>query len=322
MGKEDIETNNLSSNENCAASILQRIFNPSYSWQEKTTHENHWENIMTSFIADDGDKIHLKISGKGSPVVLLHGWTSSHQEWFPFVESLEEHHTVYRWDARGHGQHPPPQHTMPTLERMAQDLHNLIDHYQTRQVTLVGHSMGALTIWHYLREFGCQNLARVAFIDQSPRLMTDDQWSLGIYGRFNRESSDQFIESLRENFAESVLRLTAHGLNPRARRKYEENATGWQNSRRALQLLHPAPLIACWESIMEADYRDVLQSITIPALLIYGGNSNFYHTDTAHYVSKQIPHARLRIYEGTDHSPHQWQRQRFVDDLLAFLNES
>ena len=35
---------------------------------------------MTHFLADDGEKIHVKISGEGPPMVLLHGWTSSHRD--------------------------------------------------------------------------------------------------------------------------------------------------------------------------------------------------------------------------------------------------
>ena len=83
----------------------------------------------------------------------------------------------------------------------------------------------------------------------------------------------------------------------------------------------PLPLIACWHSLTAADYRDVLKNIDIPAMLIYGGESNFYRTDTAHYVARQIPDAILHIYEGTDHSPHQWNRERFTKDLLQFIDQ-
>lgn len=62
----------------------------------------------------------------------------------------------------------------------------------------------------------------------------------------------------------------------------------------------------------------MLATITLPALLIYGGESNFYRCATARLVASHIANAVLHIYEGTDHSPHQWQRDRFVADLLAF----
>ena len=277
---------------------------------------------MSHFFADDGSKIHLKISGDGSPIVMLHGWTSSHQEWLPFLGALTPEHQVYRWDARGHGGHPPNNENTPSVERMAQDLANLLEHYQLNEVTAVGHSMGALTLWQYIRDFGTQQLAKLCFIDQSPKLLTDESWEHGIYGQFNQTKANELMSLLHEDFAEGVLKLTAFGLNQRAKDKYLAGASGWERSRIALRAQEPGPLIDCWTSLTAADYRDVLSQIDIPTMLVYGGESNFYRTETAHYVAKQIPNAILHIYEGTDHSPHQWQRERFTSELIAFIAQS
>lgn len=276
---------------------------------------------MTHFLADDGAKIHLKISGEGSPVIMLHGWTSSHQEWFPFLSALNARHRIYRWDARGHGGHELGEKSPPTAERMARDLSNLIAHYGIEKATVVGHSMGALTLWQYIRDFGTAKLARACFIDQSPKLLTDDTWSHGIYGDFDARKSGEMMSWLHEDFAEAVLKLTAFGLNSRAREKYLAGASGWEKSRTALRAQPSGPLIDCWASLTAADYRDVLARINIPSMLVYGGESNFYGRETAHYVANQIPNAVLHIYEGTDHSPHQWQRDRFAQDLLAFIDK-
>lgn len=273
---------------------------------------------MTHFTAGDGEKIHLKIAGEGPPMVLLHGWTASHQEWFPFLAELQKRHTVYRWDARGHGGHARQTQNAPTVERMARDLREMLLHYDLHEVVAVGHSMGALTLWQYLRDFGSDRLARLCFIDQSPRLLTDSGWGHGIYGDFTADAATRFHDDLEADFAESVLRLGALGLNRRAREKYEEDARGWAKSREWLRQLDPRPLIACWDSLTAADYRDVLSTIDLPTLLVYGGESNFYHETTAHYVRDAIRGAVLQIYEGADHSPHQWQRQRFTRDLAEF----
>jgi pimeloyl-ACP methyl ester carboxylesterase len=278
--------------------------------------------MLTHFIADDGERIHLTVAGEGSPVVMLHGWTASHQEWTPFLPALTAHHRVYRWDARGHGGHDLTRSTLPTVQRMARDLENLLKHYGLEAVTAVGHSMGALTLWEYIRHQGTAHLGRICLIDQSPKLMTDDGWSLGIYGDFDDAKSRTFMAELHDDFAEAVLRLGAYGLNSRARHKYEQNARGWRNSRDALKRLNPAPLITTWQSLTEADYRDVLDKIDIPTLLVFGDESNFYHPDAARYLANRMPRARLHIYEGTDHSPHQWQRERFARDLMDFIDAS
>lgn len=274
---------------------------------------------MDHFIADDGEKIHLRISGDGPSLVLLHGWTSSHRDWNPFIDAFAPHFRVFRWDARGHGGHPLKGAGAPTAERMARDLQNLLDHYRLDQAVAVGHSMGALTLWQYLRDFGERRLSRLVFIDQSPRLLTGEGWQGGIYGDFGPERSATFMAELQQDFAEAVLRLVALGHNPQARALYQENAKGIQLARERLRALDPQPLIDCWASLTAADYRDVLAGIGIPALLVYGGASNFYSTATARYVRDSIPGARLHIYDDVDHAPHLWERERFVRDVLDFV---
>ncbi len=277
---------------------------------------------MHHFLADDGEKIHVQVSGEGSPIVMLHGWTASHLEWAPFIRKLSPHHRIYRWDARGHGGHALHTAHTVTVTRMAADLRNMLDHFELDHVTLVGHSMGALTLWQYLRDFGSERVAKLCFIDQSPKLLTDDDWTLGIYGDFDTRRAEGFLLALHDDFAESVLKLIAFGLNERARNEYLANTSVWQNTRAQFQALPPGPLIDCWRSLTAADYRDVLPEIQRPTLLIYGSQSNFYLPETAHYVTKSIRDSILHIYEGEDHSPHMWQRERFVRDLLAFIGSA
>jgi pimeloyl-ACP methyl ester carboxylesterase len=274
---------------------------------------------MKFFFADDGEKIHFQASGEGPAILMLHGWTASHLDWLPFLDALTQSHRVIRWDARGHGGHPLTHNSVPNVQRMAHDLRNLLDHFDLHEVTVVGHSMGALTLWQYILEYGCDRIGKMCFIDQSPKLVTDANWSNGIYGDFDEGRSNAFLAELQNDFGESVLRLTAHGLNARAREQYDAGSRGWEKERQRLKGLDPEPLIACWKSLVEADYRDVLGEINIPALLIYGGASNFYSNATAHYVNNTIAGSLLHIYENTDHSPHQWQRERFTHDLLAFI---
>ncbi len=274
---------------------------------------------MDSFCADDGEKIHLKISGNGPPLVLLHGWTSTHRDWNPFLAAFEARHRVFRWDARGHGGHPLVTQSIPSAPRMARDLHNLLDHYGLEKAVVAGHSMGALTLWQYLRDFGEERLSQLVIIDQSPRLLTDDTWKNGIYGDFDHRRNAAFIDALERDFAEALLRLVAFGHNAKARAAYLDNTAGMVSARQRLQSLVPRPLIDCWASLSAADYRDVLATITLPALLVYGGASNFYSTATAHCVRDSIPGARLHIYDDVDHAPHLWERERFIRDVLDFV---
>jgi pimeloyl-ACP methyl ester carboxylesterase len=278
--------------------------------------------MLDHFLADDGEPIFLAVSGQGTPLVLLHGWTSSLHDWKPFLPAFEAHHQVFRWNARAHGGHALSTATVPTVARMARDLAQMLAHYDLREVTVIGHSMGALTLWQYLRDFDGDRLARAVIIDQSPKLVSDEDWHGGVYGDFSAERNRAFMAALAQDFPEGVLRLVADGMNTAAARRYAENDPSIEVMRGRLAKLAPQPLIDCWASLTTADYRDVLPTMTLPTLLVYGGASNFYTADTARYVRDHIPNAWLTVYNGEDHAPHLWQRERFVRDVLEFTGHS
>jgi pimeloyl-ACP methyl ester carboxylesterase len=271
-----------------------------------------------ALLADDGEPLHVSITGKGSPLLLLHGWTASHAAWSPLLEQLSQRHQLIRPDARGHGGHSLSVTQTPDVARLARDVLNLLDHLGIAQATIAGHSMGALTLWQFIRDFGTSRLANICLLDQSPKLVTDMQWRMGIYGAFSGEDSGQLIDDLTKDWPDSVLRLVANGLNDKARSTYLRNTSGWRAMRLELSRYDPGPLIAIWKSLVAADFRDVLPRIDVPTLLVYGCQSNFYTMDTARYVAARISGSVLHLYEDADHCPHLLQPQRFLEDFEAF----
>ncbi len=273
---------------------------------------------MESFPASDGQPIHVAVSGIGPPIVLLHEWASNHRVWRQSVTRLESRHTLYRWDARGHaGRSTLDPHTT-TVTRMASDLADLLNHFALSRPIIVGHSMGALVAWEYVAHHGCDRLGGLCVLDQSPRLVTDEAWHLGIYYDWPVERNVRFMAAARTDFVETVLRLVAEGRNQQARERYLAADDSFSRLRAYLSLLDAGPLVRIWASLTEADWRPVLSRITIPTLLIYGSESNYYGVETGVYVAEQIPCARLIVYDGADHSPHLAEPDRFASDLAAF----
>ena len=75
----------------------------------------------------NGVRLHYLEAGKGSPVVLLHGYAETSHMWLPLISELEKTHTVIAPDLRGSGQSSTPDGGYTKAE-MAQDIIIRLDH--------------------------------------------------------------------------------------------------------------------------------------------------------------------------------------------------
>ena len=74
----------------------------------------------SKFADVNGVRLHYLISGKGDPVVLLHGYAET--MWLPLIAKLADKHTVIAPHLRGFGESSAPPDGY-TKAAMAQDIH-------------------------------------------------------------------------------------------------------------------------------------------------------------------------------------------------------
>lgn len=94
------------------------------------------------FKTKDGVKIVYYTIGKGSPVILIHGYTGSALgNWFRngVAEALAKDHQVIAIDCRNHGKSDKPQLNGPGR---AEDVIEMMDHLKIRKAHVHGYSMG------------------------------------------------------------------------------------------------------------------------------------------------------------------------------------
>lgn len=264
--------------------------------------------------ADDGVRIPVHVEGEGPPLVVLPGWTGAWQDWGPAAEGLRERFTCYAW-------HPRPYHAgNATIERMAADLAQLIEQFELADITLMGHSMGAVNCWEYIRRRGTAKLARLVLIDMTPKMYVDADWSLGLWRSYTPEQNQRFVAACREDFGHAVIDLIAHS------RVSDNGGPGiphdmLESRKRRLQQLDAEHWLTAWNSFVGNDYRDVLPAIDVPTLLAYGAKSNYYGPAVAEYVAAHIPDAVLWLYPEAGHGPQVEAVEAFLRDLDAFVAE-
>ena len=94
-----------------------------------------------------GVKIRYIDVGKGEPIVLLHGGTSSLDSWITtgVVANLSKDYRVIAYDARGAGKSDKPHEASAYGKEQARDVPRLLDALKIQRAHIVGFSLGGST---------------------------------------------------------------------------------------------------------------------------------------------------------------------------------
>src|SRR5580765_6907461 len=107
--------------------------------------------------------LHYEESGKGTPLVLLHGFPLDGRVWDAQQKSLGDRFRVIAPDLRGFGKSAPA--TSPfTMESLADDMHALLAEIGALPCVLGGLSMGGYVALAYVKEYPA-DLKGLALVD-------------------------------------------------------------------------------------------------------------------------------------------------------------
>jgi pimeloyl-ACP methyl ester carboxylesterase len=186
----------------------------------------------------------------------------------------------------------------------------------------MGHSMGALVAWEYIKTYGQDALSGMIIVDMTPCMIERPDWKLSLYRGYSSADNQDFISKLKHDFVSTVCDLIVSGkVLSESERLQVVNQEMMKIRKNRIAKLDPEAWITCWESFVHKDYRSVLSGITLPSLLTYGEKSNFYGPEIAHYVHQNIAGSRLVMFEGAGHSPQMEQPDRFAGEIQCFLKD-
>jgi len=84
-----------------------------------------------------------RITGRGKPVILIHGLACGQRMWFHQRRKLSDRHTVVTYDQRGHGHSDAPDDASRySGAHLSRDLAGIVDALNFDKVAIVGFSMG------------------------------------------------------------------------------------------------------------------------------------------------------------------------------------
>ena len=100
---------------------------------------------MSVFTTPDGVQLYYQVSGRGKPLLFLHGWAMCSRVWRYQVEWFARNYQVTTLDLRGHGKSESP-HGEYSFEILAQDIARFIEGVPLKGVTLIGWSLAVSLI--------------------------------------------------------------------------------------------------------------------------------------------------------------------------------
>ncbi|MFX1274977.1 MAG: alpha/beta fold hydrolase [Promethearchaeota archaeon] len=118
-----------------------------------------FKEIEEQYVETNGIKLHTIISGKGNPVILLHGFPEFWYGWKNIILGLKDDFKLIVPDMRGYNRSGKPKgYENYTLDIIIEDIKGLSEQLNLGKFVLVGHDWGGVVAW--------------AFAEKHPELLT------------------------------------------------------------------------------------------------------------------------------------------------------
>lgn len=242
---------------------------------------------MRKVISKDGTPIAFDQSGEGPPIILVVGAFNDRSTGAPLAAQLSEHFTVFNYDRRGRGESGD---TAPyAIEREIEDLAALLDEAGGSS-SVFGYSSGAILALK-AKAHGLA-LSRLALYD--PPFLLDDgfpQRAQDISVRLT-----ELISSGRRGDAVELFQTEIVGIPAEIVAQMRQAPFRPELENIAHTLVYEATILGDMPVLAQQ-----LPAITVPTLVISGGNNQASMRSAAQTLADALPKAQHRSLEGQTH---------------------
>lgn len=268
------------------------------------------------YTVSHGAHIYYEREGKGRPIVLIHGWGCSGRFYKKNVEGLKDRYEVITMDMRGHGRSSKMLDGY-SIDRMAKDIHEVIEYLGLKDVLLMGWSMGGPTMLSYWKQFGKDrgHLAGLGLIDMTPFPFSPGEWNSHSLRNYNTEGFNQFAKSIQTDHAAFIK---AFSQNIFQGGKIPEGFDWMKDEMMKL----PVPIgIALYCDYCYSDYTDVLGTITVPTIVLSSNSGIFPRSiEQGTWIASQVPHGEFVPFEKGGHLLFWIESEKFNKAVSSFFD--
>lgn len=270
--------------------------------------------------------MHVETSGRGAPLLLIHGWGMHGGMWGNVAEELAENFCVHVVDLPGHGfsgkgkrgrekgqTGTPPFSLLSSLF----PLDAIVDEFSgefEQPLTLCGWSLGSQIALRWAQREP-KKIQRLVLVSGTPCFVQRPDWPCAMAA----ETLAEFAAALTENHALTLRRFLA--LQVRGSERERELLA----SLRAALFSRGEPDLSALQTGLEilrdCDLRRVLRDITQPTLILAGERDTLTPLQASEHMANVMPNARLETIKGAAHAPFLSHPEIFFEQLTRFLHE-
>lgn len=272
---------------------------------------------MSTITTQDGTQIYYKDWGTGQALLFSHGWPLSADSWEAQMLFLAGNgYRCIAHDRRGHGRSSQTWNGND-MDTYADDLAQLIEHLDLKDIVLIGFSAGGGEVARYIGRHGTKRVAKAALIAAVVPLMlktTDNPDGLPME-KFDAIRTASLAD--RSQFYRDLASGPFFGANrPGAKVSQGMIDTFWHQG---IMAGHKNAF-DCIKAFSETDFSADLRKFDVPTLIIHGDDDQIVPIGAAALRSaKLIKNATLKIYAGASHGLTTTHADQLNADLLGFI---
>jgi len=222
--------------------------------------------------------------GKGSPLVLLHGFPLDHHLWDEVAPLLEDTFDLIIPDLRGFGESETIDTTY-VMEDYASDIAGLLDQLGIQKTAIAGHSMGGYVALAFAGRYP-ERVSGLALISSQAPADSPER----------KEGRYKSAEDVAEHGINSVVEM----MTP----KFTVEPHLQAQTREIMEKQSSAAYIGALKAMAErADSTPLLSTFDFPVVIIHGDADALIPVDRGREVRDAIPGSLYIELEGVGHVP-------------------
>ena len=228
------------------------------------------------------------VSGRGDPIIFIHGVGSRKSSWNSIKEKLNDQYRCVSYDLRGHVESPLPKDNIFFLNDLVDDLEQLRLQLDLNKIHLVGHSLGGQIGPAYAKKYPENVLTLTMLSTAAFRTDSEKQKIYDLIHIMKTKGLDEVLPTL-------ISRWYTDNFE-------KENTQFVANRIKMIQEMELETFCQVFWIYADCMMENWIHEIKIPTLVMTGENDLSCNPRINKMIVEAMPNARLEILQDLRHS--------------------